>query len=412
MVKNKRRFLFLLCCLLFIIMVVGLTPYIDGIFFKKKYYHFVDVLNKESQIHVTVLDYRQGWLNSRAKIRITINKNLFEFYQPTSTATSPLISFIIEENIIHGPIVYDRIKKKLKLGYANIESNLFLADALQQILPGMFRGPNIMYADMLSEFDGDWSGHIQIQPLALMLKNIGNITWGGVNSDFKIVIRNEHIKHVKNELSFGLFVIDVISSTIRKLIIYPIQYSYDVSRQETGLWSGNSKINALGFMITRSNGPTIAGNSFSLQSTFSMDENTFYNTNLHLIFNDLKIPDYFISDISQLRLAVIANNFSTRGLNEYLNNFTPATLSTFDLNKIETLLAHTVTTTSDIHGSIHLSSSSGNMTTVFKTNWQPNIPAPDTFSKIATGTYTEANVTASMPFIIRILNMFMKSGGR
>ncbi len=386
--------------------MVGLIPYIDGVIFKKNYYHFVDVMNKDGHINVTILNYQRGWMNSCAKIRITINKNLFDFYQPSPIVT-PLISFIIEENIIHGPIVYDRIKNRFKLGYANIESNIFLTDALKKMLPGMFIGPDIIFADMLSEFDGDWSGHVLIHPLAFTLQNVGNITWEGVDSDFKIGIRNEHIKHIRNDLSSGLFVIDINNSAIKKILIEPVQYSYDVARQKTGLWSGNSKIDMLGFMITRSNGPMISSNKLSLQSTFSMDETTFYNTNLSIFFDDLKIPDYFISDISTFRLMVRANNFSTHGLNEYLTNLTPTILPVLDLNQIETMLAHTVTTTSDIHGSINFSSSLGNMTTKFKIDWEPNVPAPDTISNIITGTYTEADVTASKPFIIKLLDMYM-----
>lgn len=390
----------------FILIIIGMIPWIEGMLFKRHYFHLIDLINKDNRVKIDVLEYHEGWLHSYAKIHITINKQLTNLY----LITTP-IEFTIEENISHGPIVYDSLQNKIEFGHAKIRNDIHLSSQLETLLVGSLKSEGVLQIEMLSEFDGDWSGQIHISKLILYLQNIGKVTWDGLNSDFKIIERNNFIKKTKFDGKIELLTMqgDTKNPYFTEMAIQPIKYSYIASHENAGLFSGNSHTYTPSISIIKPDGSHIMGSHLAMNTSFSMDKNTFYNINLSINSKNLKIPNEAIPVILQFQILISASNFSTHGLFEYLNNFksdAQNAMQTADLKAMESLLVHTIMPTSIFHGNISLNTSLGAFTCSFKSSWRPDVPIPNTFSDVISSAYTEVDFIMSPAVVQKIVELY------
>lgn len=401
--------------LIVFLIVIALMPWIEGALFKKHYLHLIDIINKDNRVKIHIIEYKQGWLHSRAKIFITPNKALIKLYQISisgANSTAP-IGFTVDEQISHGPFIYDRFENKFELGYAKIQNNIYLPSQIETKLLGTLKTQGILQIDMLSEFDGDWSGKISIPAFSLSIPNFGDLAWLGLNGMFKIVLADNHFKHTRFEMQIGSIIMhgDAQNAYVKRMTIDPIKYRYNVTLDNSGLLSGYTNTYTRAFAITKADTSSVSGQHFAVHTAFNMDENTFYAGNLSINVKNLKISDKSLSlpTISPLHIEVLASNFDTKNLHTYVNTFRIDSLDNInnvDLKTLEGLLIHTITPTSIFRGEISLNSALGSFTCRFKSTLRPDIPAPSTFDDLIASANTEADFIMSPSVAVKIIELY------
>ena len=268
-----------------------------------------------------------------------------------------------------------------------------------------------MRFEILSEYDGDWSGQIHISALSFSMQNLGKIIWNGLNGSFKIVLNQNKFKHAKAETTIGSINIQVdpLNESIKEFAIQPIKYRYDVTKS-SGLLSANTNTYTPQIAITTLTNKKLIIDKFAIHTAFSMDQVTLYNANISINARDIKTSDKTISTISPFHFTLTTSNFSTEGLEDYLNNLnstnTTKNFQTIDFKILEGLLVHTITPISIIHGNIMLDTPSGAFTCNYKSNWRANVPAPNTFADIIASADIKFSVIISPSLAIKIIELY------
>lgn len=384
--------------ILFLLIILILTPWVAGIIFKKNFLHVVEAVNQDNRIKIEILEYHQGWLSSKAKVRITfVNK---ELNQLQLNVAVPL-SFILEDNIQHGPIIYDKHLQKIQFGYAQLHNEL-LTDHTRT---------GLIQVDILSEFNGNWSGQFKIDAASFSLPPFSKIVTEPLTGHFAFTLDNKNITRINTDLQTGSILLegDESNTAIKKMAVEPIKAQYDAVHETNGLWSGSSSIYTPGVTIMQMDGANFIIEKFAITNTFSVGENTFYNTNLAIFMKSVVSPSYTIPAFSKLQIILSAKNFSTKALNEYITfikSTTPEELKNIDIKKLETLLAHTITPTTTLEGSISSDTSLGSFTYRSKTKWPASTPLPDTFNDMITHSFTKIRLKLSNLLVVKLLNIY------
>jgi hypothetical protein len=389
-----RRILYILGFLL--IMLIGITPYIHGLLFEQKFLHTLETINEDERLKVNVLTYHGGWFSSHAKIQVTvINEDLKQL-----PALSLPTTFIIEQYIQHGPVIFDKKKRIFTFGYALVQSNVFSEHGKTPVVQ----------VDMLSNFKNHWIGNFHVVPFALSLPSIGKIRIGESNGDFNIQFGKTRIKQitVTSEMGTLLFNGDAQNTPIKELNIQSIKSSYTILRTNN-IWSGNSSLYTPEMALERTDGATFISKKINVNNTFSFDKNRLYNSNIGISVRSVISPSRTLPAFSKLDMTFSFNDFNTKELNDYidfLQNQTGEEIKKIDLRKIENLLAHTITQTSIVRGSISADTSLGAFTCRTKTLWPEEAPLPDTINDVVTKSYTKIKLTFSDTLLLKLLTIY------
>lgn len=402
---QKKRYLFVA---IFILFLFGLIPWLDGIQFKRDFLELINIVSQDNRIKIDLLEYKRGWLHSHAKLRVTfVNTGLTNL--PQINLTAP-ISFIVEENISHGPIVYDHFQKELVFGYASIQSILQLSDQASTSLPENIKSETIMQIQTISKMNGHWVGQVHIPALSFSMP-IGKINLLGFDWDYRITVRDDRIKHLIVDLKTGTLSLKVDPKYryISQINIQPIKYHSDSLHDVQGLWSGNSTLFTPGISIERPDGKSFSTDKIVINNKFGVSGVTFYETNLSINISNLKTPSQIIASIPTLQIWLSANSFSAQGIYDYMtffNDKTPEAIKNVDLKTIEKLMANTVTSASILNTDISIATILGDATLKSKTTLQPNASMPTNVSDILDNSFTTATVTSSSPLAIKIIKMY------
>lgn len=383
-----------------LIIILGMIPLVDGILFKKNFMHMIDVINQDDRIKINIVEYNQGWLTSHTKIRITIiDKNLRYLQQLNVPGLNPsLMNFILEGNIQHGPIIYDRNKFNFQFGYAYLRNGLLIDHNKSEIIQ----------IDALSGFNDNWRGQFYMSKFSFSLPTINKITVEELNGSFEITLDNNNIQHIATDMQTGPVSV-VGNPLIKELKIQPIKSSYDATRETNNLWSGRASIFSPGITVSMADNSNFIIEKFAVNNTFSFDESILYNTNLTLFIKKITSPSYTIPAFAKLQIILSANNLNAQGINEYINFMKSKTLEelkNIDLTKIENLLAHTIKPTSTLKGSVAADTSLGSFSSRFKAIWPENTPLPNSLNEIITHSYTKIKIKLSNLLVVKLLAIY------
>lgn len=384
-----------------LILIILILPLIHGVVFKQRLLQLIDTINTDNRAKVEIVKYNLGWFHSQTTLRVTLNKGLSNFYQvsPTTAPTQPF-TFTIDENISHGPIMYDHLQGGFEFGYAKIYNNIHISNQLETLLLGPLKNEGIIQIEMISEFNGNWSGHFHVPALSLSLHEMGSLTWAGLTGDFNFVITDKKISHV---IFTGLIESILMQTTMKngyfsKMMTQPIKYTYDVMHQSGGLISGNTKLYTRGVTINKQDGINYNIEKFSTRTAFSMDNTTVYNTNASLFIKNLDIPDAAFPSLSQIHLSVFGNNLNVKGLTGYLDYFnanTQETAKPVDVKIIDSLLAGMIMPTSVFRANVSLNTPLGSFNCHLKSIWHSEIPVHNSIADVISSAYTKINFIIS-----------------
>lgn len=387
-----------------VLLMLAIFPWINGFLFKKNFFHAIEVVNQDKRLAIDVLTYHQGWFTSQALIRITlINRNLNQLQQ---IGVQPLkltvpTSFIVEEKIYHGPILHSFGKPYFQFGFARLHS-YFLNNHQNS---GMLR------IDIFSGFNGDWHGHFSIAPFSFSLPTINKFSMEKSMGSFAILLNKNNLDHIQMDMLTGAILIegDPKNVSFKQLVSQPIKVKYDAVHEANGLWSGNSSLYTSEMIITRTDNTNFNFNKLAINSTFSVGENIFYNTNLSIFIKNFFSPNNTIPVFSNLKINFLAKNFSVRGLSDYINfmkSKTPNEIKNIDIKTIESLLAHTISPASILKGYISSDTSLGSFSSHSKTIWPANTSLPNTINDISNHSLTTINIRMSQLLVVKLLTIY------
>lgn len=393
------------------LIAIAIMPWIEGALFKSKYLHLIEVINQDNRAEIKVISYQQGWLHSSAKIFVTLNKALIKLYQISITQANTPIGFTVEEKISHGPLIYDRFSNAFNLAHAKIQNDIYLPKEIQTTLFGNLTTNDMLRVDIISKFDGDWTGEINVPTFSLSIPNLGNLTWFGLTGSFNIILADHYFKSTNFVAKLGSFILKSSSqdTSIRSIETDPIKYKYSASYDDVGLFSGTTNAYTHTISIIKTNETKIIGKSVAIHTAFNMDRRTFYAGNLSINIKDLNISSNIIPAIQPLHMLITVNNFSIKGLLSYLDNIsvnTPEAMQKINVNTAEGLLMHMITPESFIEGDLSLNSSLGGLTSHFKSTLRSDVPPPSTFHDLIASLSTTANFVISPSVMQKIVELY------
>lgn len=393
---------------IFLMIALAAAPWIDGEFFKRKFLHVADIINQENRVKIEVLDYQQGWLNSSAKLRVTLIENgVTAPYRVATQKKSQPVTFIVEQDISHGPLIYDPLSQRFGVGYANIHS---LVHAPQELAAAMIE------TSTLAQFNGDWLGEIRM-PKMVANSPLMNMEWDGLNGDYKLVVIQDDLRNLKINLHVGTITVNfgAQNNYVKQLWIEPISYTNDTARTRNGLWSGNANLATQAIRIKKFDGSLISVEGLTLSTSYGISGATFYNTAMIFNLYNLKLMHPLIPNTKLLHLKISASNFNAEGLNEYIQFFKSSTteaINNMSMETIETLLAHTVMKNSSITGEGKADTDIGMIELRSLTEWDSTAEQPDTLAEILntanTRIYVKASPQITKKIILEYKNNFAK----
>lgn len=408
---NKKLRKVSIYILIIFFIIIGITPWIDGVIFKRNFFHLIELINQESHLQINVAEYHKGWFTSHAKLLISLDTT-----QLTQTSLTDPTHFTTYVTITHGPIIYHSYEKKVELGYANVQTFIHISEELEALLLGRrsnLEDTGIMQVNTLATFNNNWYGTVQMPVLVLSNKWIelfGKLTVDGLRGEFRIRTRDNQIRRVRTTFEIGAITLDSPTSmVVSKVSIQPLTYTYRVGHERTGLWSGNSSLFTPNISIVRRDGSTIILDKLAINNAFGMGSGILYNTNLSINLDNLTTAMPMLPTLSKLHIIFSANNFSSQGFYDYLaflQKKSTVLAESINVDTLINLLVHTIIPISSFYSDVTADSSLGSLAIHSKTIWQTNAPKPNALNDVMKNSYTEIYCSVAGNIVSKIIEFY------
>lgn len=400
-----RNFIFFL--VIFIIIIIGLAPGVDGYLFKRNYFRLIDIINKREKAKIDVLVYKEGWLNSYAKIRVT----------PAVFVGDPNAPNLVLENFIsHGPILHDTVNGGLALGYATIKTLINFSDSSKRYYDERQNPETGIEINTLAKFSGKWFNKLKLNQLVISKPYLGKLSWDGLDGNVNFTLHGNTIKYISGVLKFGaLFVeADVDNPYFKQFTIQALTYEKTAERMANTLWSGQTKMTIPNITITLANATNIVVNQLALESSTGKGINeSAYSLNSQFTLKSLEVPSGLglIPSLSDILFKFNMENLNAEATKNLLKHFRALqskSLTNEDLAKYWAFAAQTITKTTTVNQSLDFNCSLGAFKNDSKLTW----PAPVTF-KDASDFFKKAtiavNVRMSIPLAYKLIAAYFEN---
>ncbi len=222
-----------------IIALIIFMPLLTGKLFRHNYYSLIAFYNMQNNLHAEIIDYKEGWFNSDAKLKVEVN-----------SAVMP-ITFVFDQHIQHGPIIFQHENFPSIFGLAAVYSKLESTPEAETILQNN---------DVLVSLAGNYFTYVKISPVQIKYgdKNI-QIKINNLESKSWLFPRQSRIYGEANVSGLRIFKAD------GELTVPNIHVQLDLHRSESGLWLGESAVTLPEITLANTMGKTfsISGISFT-----------------------------------------------------------------------------------------------------------------------------------------------------
>lgn len=384
----------------FLILVIALTPWLTGLYFKQQFLNLVIALNQDNRVKVSVLEYHVGWLTSHIRVNVI----------PTSPDTGP-VEINLDETITHGPIIFDMKQNKFMFAMASIESNMHLPMRVETLLLGKKPSQGILNIYCIADFNGNWKSYFQMPALNMQFSSSGNIAWQGLTGDSNMRTDNGHISTVQSNFNIG-----AISATTPiglQLNTKPISITYDGTFHPIGLWVGNFNVSVPNLSWVNSTGKNINIENLKITTKNDITSTNLYNGIETLSITKLELPGNDISSVSPANITLEENNFSAKGivgLGNYLRKVKPSDISNNnDLrNQILALASKITTSTSTLTGDASFNTSLGAFALNGKIYGFTSTPAAS-LNDILKNSHMQIDLKVAVPLANKLLESYFQT---
>jgi hypothetical protein len=385
-----------------LLVVVLLTPWIMGFYFKQEYLHLITALNQTNQIKINILEYRMGWFSSHMKSSTEL---------PVSKNTP--VELILDEDITHGPIIYDRATHRFVLGLGMVKSHLHLPESFESLIRGSQKSQGILQITSIITFNQNCLIQMSMPVINSPLPMGGKISWDGLSGTSLIHTNHSRVSAIRSELTIGALSAATDIPQNAQLSIQPISLTSDAMINSIGLWTGTFKLAVPHFSLIYS-GKNINLINLNINTKNTITDNIFYNSTKQLSIQKLEIPGNVISMISPATLDISMNNFNAKGMVElyaYLKNNRDTYM--VDKQKFNSqslaLLTKIFLPTSMVASNIFINTSLGAITATTKAFFTTNTPAFTSSEDIIKNINLQINIRIATTLANRLIDYYYQT---
>src|SRR6266496_3821808 len=138
----------LIILLIFLVVIAAAIPFVDGYLYKKEFISVVSSMAErynDKSLKVEIVEYNLGWLHSTAKTHVTSTDPETLKYMPEGVT--------IDNEISHGPFVYDSANDQYRFACAYDVSRISLPSSLQKMLMPTQPDQPIFESDTVASFN-------------------------------------------------------------------------------------------------------------------------------------------------------------------------------------------------------------------------------------------------------------------
>lgn len=383
--QNLNGYVFI-SVLLLIIIVILLLPWIDGVIFKQNYLNFLANLSRESQTEIKVVQYRLGWIQSHARLSVTIKNGLND--------QKPPIVFLVEQDIFHGPIVYDRAQQKYRIAEAVIQSR-FHYDKLDNFnLPISL--PQLK-VQTLATFSNGYDNFFEVAPYHFQIPTVMSLDWQGLASNIFLQTESNHLSGINTDFNLHTLTASAasVSMTLQSIII-----KSHLLLPQDGIWQGEDTFTIPGFTLNYGDKAYVLS-EYKIHSTYGNNALNHYGAEMQMSLQRLTLPEITINP-SQFNFSL--KNLNTKILKQMMAVLnTPENQATQEMAQYHQLLPQLIMQNTSFNSDLKLSTSKGDANAQVKITWPPNAPLPTTFIEVAHHLDGKLNARISIAFLNYII---------
>lgn len=383
--------------LIFLLVAVGLVPFIDGYLFKRDFFTFIEIINQRqssSNFKLEVSEYRLGWAHSQAKVRLIPSKDMVPIMQ----------GITIDYDIAHGPYAYDPIENKRVMAYAIVKSDMVASPKWQNLLLNK-NNKSLIQTYSRVNFDGDWYQQIHIAPL--VIPDLGIFRMEPSKGIIKFNVKDNRINGMEVNGNIGAITLDfdrgISHSGMQQIHIQASTYQHHSIFETSGLWNVQTKIAIPTLSIQETSGQTLSMTNLELFGSANLDKEN-ATSKIQISFKTLSLPTSLITMISQFNFSISANYFNGQAVKAYFDFVKSHEVMTDNDRKLmENMFFQMISPKSTVNADFAFSSSLGNFSLQSKLFWQTNAPAPMSVSDLALNVRSEANIRAAILLVNTII---------
>ncbi len=375
---RKRDLLLAVLILVFIAMI----PWLDGYLVKTCYLAFIEKQNVTNpNFKINVIDYSMGWIGSSVVLHIEpVNTK-----QTTDKNTLSAFVTTIEQEISHGPYLYDDFNKRWTFALAEIKSDVIFPSYFSSVMIKQSEYSDL-HAETLVGFLGSSTSHVAMpifnfKPMPGMPKMI----WNGMNGEITLAVDDNLIQKIKANFTIRAVKIEGAIG----LATSDATATYDLSYQPVGLWNGEYHITIPNILISDATGPRATFKDIHIDKKFGTNNKNLYGINARLSLGNSLISDLFVNS---LLVNFSIDNLTVKSILNLLHT-PPKNTAEFNLS-IPTLISATTV----LNGNIALNTSLGNLRVTGQAFWPKEIPLPNTVNTIET--HYNAKLDARVPVVL------------
>ncbi len=272
--------------LIVIIIVVALLgmPYAMGIMAKSQIMQLAANGSKTPNMQVHVTQYNRGWFKSKAEIDVAVQ--VPDKRAAINGVPQPLmrtIRFKINENIIHGPIIF---KDGIRLGQGYVRSNIEMTTQQQQMLQNLFIVQGLLphaVVSMLINLSGAVVTHVDVPAFTLVAKSDKTtVKWLGLNGYWHVTSDMKKIK--------GRLTVDGVNANNPQMQLQmgKLDVKYHETEDSAGIWVGNVTMDFPSLVITKAQQIAFSLTGLKMTSDSNINMQKLLDTNLSVDLANVK----------------------------------------------------------------------------------------------------------------------------
>jgi hypothetical protein len=383
--------------LLFIIILLAISPYLSGMLFKSYYLKLID-----STTHgkAQIVEYNEGWLSSDAKFYIAL---------PGSTSDSKAKNFMptgitVIQHITHGPYLTNVLTGTKQFAEAVIHSDVHLDTKTEEALIGANATDGIMQVDTVVSFLNNYTSQVGSPVFMVKVPPAGKISWQGISGNSSADFTGNYINHFVSNATLGALIADNNGISFAS---QPAKLDADFTCNAQFLCAGKENLNIPQVSTTDQQGQTskITGFSFAMNSD-NADGN--YSNTIQINLNNIAAADYSVGPAS-IKISYL--NLDANELSNLIEKMKSIHGEYSDMHsrqlavaaELNASLVKLVTPQTQITELIKVTTPSGNFTSTGKVFWPPNTPLPASSIEMAMKITAQMNMRASVALVDEII---------
>lgn len=396
----RKVSLFLLAIFLFLLAVLAASPYLIGYHVKANLLLTVDALGQHNdRFKISVLEYKQGWLSSDAKLKISLPL-------PPNPQSNESLTFteIIDSHINHGPLLLNTTAKNFDFGLAHIESKVFFPDL---VYTSDFSDHAFIHFSTFIDFKNNWHSQFTQSAISFSIANLLKFSSQGLTGSWDFHVKNNFIN--KSQLVFhsqGISTVFIASPIIREVNLEALSYENRSQQQASGIWTGLVKIAVPKITINKMDNSQIIVQDSIIDNTTANPSSNLYDFSLHFAVKNIQTATTLLPNLGPLDFTIGFNHLNLDGLqalSTFFKSLHHQPLTPEERLTYMNMLPKVLTPTTFIVENISANTPFGTLKNDGSLSWKNDKNMPTTLQDMAQTLIATINLRAASALVDRLL---------